>query len=288
MKTVKKNKKQALLFLLLFLLLLIIWLYWGNASIQTTHIQITSEKIHTELNGFTIVQISDLHNKKFGSHQHRLLKSVEKASPNLIVITGDLIDSSHTDVGIAMEFISDAVKIAPTYYVSGNHEAWSNEYENLKQQMVLAGVIILSDEETTITYNGASFRLVGLEDPDFAANNYHYESKDVIDTKLKAMPNKNEDYTILLSHRPELLDVYAKHNIDLVFSGHAHGGQFRLPFIGGLVAPNQGFFPKYTKGVYEKIETKMIVSRGLGNSIIPLRINNRPELVIVTLNNYST
>lgn len=285
MKTIKKNKKQILLFLLL---ILIIWLYWGNISIQTTYVQIKSEKIHSNLDGFTIIQISDLHNKKFGSHQHRLLKAVEKTSPDLIVITGDLIDSSHTDVNIAMEFIFGAVKLAPTYYVSGNHEAWSNEYENLKQQMVLAGVIILSDEETTITYNGASFRLVGLEDPDFAANNFYYDSKDVIDTKLKTMPNKNEEYTILLSHRPELLDVYAKHNIDLVFSGHAHGGQFRLPFIGGIIAPNQGFFPKYTKGVYEKLETKMIVSRGLGNSIIPLRINNRPELVIVTLNHYST
>lgn len=285
MKFIKKNKKQALL--CLFLFLLIIWLYWGNTSIQTTHITIKSEKIHSGLNGFTIVQISDLHNKKFGSNQHRLLKAVKKAAPDLIVITGDLIDSSHTDVDVAMEFIYGAAKIAPTYYVSGNHEAWSNEYINLKQQMSLAGVIILSDEETTITYNGATFRLVGLEDPDISKTEYPFANSNIIDNKLQSLPNKNAEYTILLSHRPELLEVYAEHNIDLVFSGHAHGGQFRLPFIGGIIAPDQGFFPKYSEGVHERKNTTIIISRGLGNSIIPLRINNRPELIVATLNETS-
>lgn len=282
MKFIKTNKKQALL--CLFLFLLIIWLYWGNTSIQTTHITIQSKKIHSELNGFTIVQISDLHNKKFGSNQHRLLKVVEKATPDLIVITGDLIDSKHTDVGMAMEFIYGAVKIAPTYYVSGNHEAWSNEYINLKKQMSLAGVIILSDEETTITYNGASFRLIGLEDPDVSKTEYPFTNSNIIHNKLKSLPDKNTEYTILLSHRPELLEVYAEYSIDLVFSGHAHGGQFRLPFIGGMIAPDQGFFPKYSEGVHERKNTTIIISRGLGNSILPLRINNRPELIIVTLN----
>ncbi|WP_455769208.1 metallophosphoesterase [Marinilactibacillus psychrotolerans] len=92
-------------------------------------------------------------------------------------------------------------------------------------------------------------------------------------------------FKVLLSHRPELFETYAAHGFDLVFSGHAHGGQFRLPFIGGLIAPNQGLFPEYTAGIYSKKQTRMIVSRGLGNSVIPIRINNRPELVIVTLSN---
>lgn len=102
------------------------------------------------------------------------------------------------------------------------------------------------------------------------------------DAKLKDLMDENQ-YTILLSHRPELFNVYAAHSIDLILSGHAHGGQVRLPFVGGLVAPNQGLFPKYDEGIYEIGPSKMVVSRGLGNSIFPVRINNRPELVVITL-----
>jgi len=105
----------------------------------------------------------------------------------------------------------------------------------------------------------------------------------VMDAKLKALLIEDSTYTVLLSHRPELFDVYADNNIDLVLSGHAHGGQVRLPFIDGLAAPNQGLFPQYSEGVHENNRTKMVVSRGLGNSIFPIRINNRPELVVFTL-----
>ena len=252
-----------------------VWVYWGNTSIQTTRISITSEKIPTAFIGFTIVQVSDLHNTEFGSHQERLLNAVKGSSPDIIAITGDLIDSNHTDIEKAMVFINDAVKIAPVYYVTGNHEAWSDQYNELKKQMVEVGVDILEDEKTIIERHGISIQLLGLNDPDFTSTS--------IDDKLEDMLVENNEFTILLSHRPELFDVYVDNNIDLVLSGHAHGGQIRLPFVGGLVAPNQGFFPKYSEGVYEKNQTKMIVSRGLGNSIIPLRINNRPELVIITL-----
>ena len=147
----------------------------------------------------------------------------------------------------------------------------------------MAGVNILEDEKITIEYAGATMQLLGLNDPNFTTAHDTYEKTAMINAKLKNMLGESNKYTILLSHRPELFGLYVENNIDLVLSGHAHGGQVRLPFFGGLVAPNQGFFPKYFEGVYEKKQTKMIVSRGLGNSIFPLRVNNRPELVIVEL-----
>jgi len=274
-----KNKKKKLILLMAFLLALFVWLYWGNTSIQTTHFDISSEKIPAEFDGFTILQVSDLHNAEFGSHQHRLLTAVTNASPDIIVVTGDAIDSTHTDIAKAMDFINGAVATAPVYYVTGNHEARSDQYAELKKQMTEAGVCILEDQKIAIKRGRAAIQLLGLHDPDFNT----YESPSTIHAQLKDICGESNEYTILLSHRPELFDAYVDSNIHLVLSGHAHGGQIRLPFIGGLVAPNQGFFPKYSEGMHEKNQTKMIVSRGLGNSIIPLRINNRPELVIVTL-----
>ncbi len=287
MKKPKRKKRRVVLTVLLAILVAFsIWVYWGNTSIQTTKISINSEKVPTSFNGFRIVQVSDLHNAEFGENQSKLLQTVKNISPDMIAVTGDLIDSSHTDVEKAMDFINGAVKIAPVYYVTGNHEAWTDKYAKLKEQMTKSGVIILSDQGITIKRDGSLIRLLGLNDPDFTIKHDMFgEDAAMINTKLKDMQKQSEngEYTILLSHRPELFDVYVDNSIDLVLSGHAHGGQIRLPFLGGLVAPNQGFFPKYTAGVYEKKQTKMVVSRGLGNSIAPVRINNCPELVVITL-----
>ncbi|HHV08973.1 MAG TPA: metallophosphoesterase [Clostridiales bacterium] len=287
MKNIKKKSKQrrmVLTVLLVIIFALPIWVYWGNISIQTTQISINSEKIPESFKGFKIVQVSDLHNTEFGQNQSKLLRKVGDASPNIIVVTGDLIDSNNIDVEKAMDFITGAVRIAPVYYVTGNHEARTDKYVKLEEEMTRAGVIILKDKVITLGHDGDFIQLLGLDDPDFTMKgDTHGESAVMIDTKLKSMQIGNGQYTILLSHRPELFDVYVSNRMDLILSGHAHGGQIRLPFIGGLVAPNQGFFPTYSEGVYEKKQTKMVVSRGLGNSIIPVRINNRPELVVITL-----
>ena len=281
-----KKRKVTLAILLAALITFFVWVYWGNTSIQTTQFSIHSENIPASFDGFKIVQVSDLHNAEFGNNQGELLRAVIETSPDLIAVTGDLIDSNRVNVEKAMEFINGAVKMAPVYYVTGNHEAWTDQYTKLKEQMAEAGVFILKDESTTIERGGDSIRLLGVDDPDFTIKGDTFgETAAMIDTKLKDMPNKSNGYTVLLSHRPELFDVYAANSIDLVLSGHAHGGQVRLPFVGGLVAPNQGFFPKYSEGIYEKNQTKMVISRGLGNSIIPVRINNRPELVVITLCN---
>ena len=282
----KRIRKKRILAGGIVLSLIAVWLWWGNTAIQVSQIELRSEKISIGLDGFKIVQVADLHNDEFGKNQETLLNAIRQAAPDIIAVTGDLIDSTHTNVARAMEFIKGAVAIAPVYFVTGNHEAWSSQYPELKAQMLLAGVKILEDETIPLNHDGTVLNLMGLNDPEFMpkdAMDGSPERTAKIDAQLKKLVTTTDEFTLLLSHRPELFDVYAANKIDLVLSGHAHGGQIRLPLLGGLVAPDQGFFPKYADGQYSEQGTHMIVSRGLGNSIIPLRVNNPPNLVVITL-----
>ena len=159
------------------------------------------------------------------------------------------------------------------------------QYDILKAGLEAAGVIVLEDETVYLERNGETIALLGLADPDFTVKGDMFgEVPAMANTKLKNLIGDESGYTILLSHRPELFETYVNCGIDLVIAGHAHGGQFRLPFIGGMVAPNQGLFPQYDAGLYTDGGTSMVVSRGIGNSIIPFRFNNRPEIVLVELN----
>jgi uncharacterized protein len=285
-------RKYRLLLVLILLLLLCFGLYWGDNAIKTDYISISSNKLPEAFEGFKILQISDLHNKEFGKGQAVLLRSIEKAEPDIIVVTGDLIDSRRTNVDKAMDFISGAVKLAPVYYVTGNHEGLTEEYPELEKQLIQTGAILLKNKLIQIKYKGAAINLAGINDPlyEMITGNYNeYSEKQILEEQLEGIKeDRAERYTVLLAHRPEFIDTYAQYGIDLVFSGHAHGGQFRLPFIGGLIAPGQGLFPKYTSGKYNKKNTTEIVSRGLGNSIIPLRVFNRPQIIVCTLNNESS
>lgn len=272
--------------LLILLAALSFWLYRGNTAIQTTRIRVGGARIPVSFRGFTIVQVSDLHNAEFGAGQEKLLGAVKEASPDLIAVTGDLIDSRRTNVEKAMDFIAGAAAVAPVCSVTGNHEARTDQYPILKKRMEEAGVTILDNRGVTIRRGGDSIRLLGLEDPAFVnPDGTNAENAAVLDARLKEMLKESggSGYTILLSHRPEQFGVYAANGVDLVLCGHAHGGQIRLPFAGGLFAPNQGFFPKYSEGIYQKGRTRMAVSRGLGNSLAPVRIHNRPELMVMTL-----
>ena len=251
------------------------FLYWQNNGLMLTKITHT-KNVPKELNGYKILQVSDLQNKAFGVNQRNLIKKMKTASPDCIVITGDLIDRNRTDLDKAMAFVDAAVAIAPVYYVSGNHEHQSGYFAQLSQQLVASGVTVLENGKSMLPIKGASLELIGLADK--RVNPYLAQ---VLQTLVTG--GEENAFRILLSHRPELFETYAKSGVDLAFTGHAHGGQIRLPFIGGIFAPNQGFFPTYTSGIYEKNNTTMVVSRGLGNSTFPFRIFNRPELVLVTL-----
>lgn len=264
-------------------LLAVVFFNYQNNNIKTSTITYKNSRIPDNFNQFTIIQITDLHNKKFGNKQIKLLKKIRDEKPDIIVVTGDIIDRRRFDLLPAIDFIKGAQEIAPVYYSPGNHEAWSFKYDEVDQALSLAGAVVLNNESEKIVINGESIDVIGLKD---AAFDTLANSKTMNLTEFKKhldAYSKPKVFSILLSHRPEIFKLYSESEIDLVFSGHAHGGQIRLPFIGPLFAPNQGMFPKYTSGVYKREKTSMVVSRGLGNSLMPMRLFNQPEIVKVVL-----
>ena len=271
----KKSIAARLLTWLLLLAALTGYLWWGNTTVTVTDISVTLSDLPDAFSGYRIAQISDLHNAQFGENNEHLLVKLAQCQPDIIVLTGDLFDSNHPDLDVAASFASNAARIAPTYYVTGNHEGFARkEYAQLKPQLLEAGVLVLENKIVELERNGETVSLIGLHDNWFTS---------VPDTAAELVPSAGE-CSILLAHRPEFADSYTKAGADLVLSGHVHGGQFRLPFVGGLLSPGLGFFPEYDAGLYKIGETQLIVSRGLGNSRIPVRINNRPEIVLAVLN----
>ncbi len=276
-----KHKKRKILCIIFVLLLpFIAIIAKDNSTLEITDYIIENEKIPSAFDGFKIVQVSDLHNAEFGEDNQKLLKIVAEQSPDLIAITGDVVDSRHTDFDIAVSTAASLAKIAPTYYVSGNHESRLYGYYKLKWDLICNGVTVLENQKVSLERGDEKITLIGIEDPTFA-----HDDTPLYMTSRMALQNLATDgeYKVLLAHRPEVFKAYYVNHIDLVLTGHAHGGQFRLPLIGPIFAPQQGFFPEYSQGTYTEDDTTMIVSRGLGNSIFPFRINNRPEIVAVTL-----
>lgn len=269
----KKQKYIKLAITLSIVIVIILFCNFQNKHLETTHYTYAAEQLGADLEGYRIVQISDLHNAKFGKNNQKLVDRIRECEPDMIVLTGDLVDSNHTNVDRAVQFVDEIVKICPVYYVTGNHEYWleKSEYDELMDGLIGAGVVILDDQVVEISRGDAKFRLVGLDD------------KSLADGTLEALLSDEKEFTVVLAHEPQYFARYAGTGVDLVLSGHAHGGQFRLPFVGGIVAPDQGFLPEYTAGEYYMNGTEMIVSRGLGNSVIPVRLFNYPEIVCVEL-----
>ena len=278
-------KKIVIISLIVILLLFCgFYLYFQNTALQVTKFLIVDSKIPKNFNNYRIIQLSDFHNTTSKKLTNQLVEEITKEEPDIIVITGDLIDSRRTNVDVAIDFLGKIKDIAPIYYVSGNHESRISEYETLKKEMNDLGINLLDNEVIEIQKKDDIINLIGIDDPSFS-NTIEVDDSEIIENQIKSINYDENFYTILLSHRPEAFKIYVNENINLIFSGHAHGGQIRLPFIGGIFVPNQGFFPKYTSGKYEEKNTTMIVSRGIGNSLFPFRINNRPELIVVELKN---
>lgn len=274
-----KRRVTILIIVAAVLAALLIWIFWANKALVTSVIEVRSETLPEEFEGFRIAQVSDLHNTEFGEGNAKLFSLLREAGPDIIVVTGDLIDSRHTDVDAAVRFIEGACEIAPVYYVTGNHES-RLDFDSIAPRLSEAGAVLLRNEAAYIERDGERIMLAGIDDPAFVRTGG--DALERAGQELAQLPEP-EEFTVLLAHRPDLIATYAWYGPALVLSGHAHGGQVRLPLIGALYAPGQGFFPDYTAGLYEVGDTQMIVSRGLGNSLIPLRFNNRPELVLAVL-----
>lgn len=289
-KNIRSNRKKYIksAIVLLIVIALLLFCSYQNSHLETTYYSYKAEQLGAEFDGYRIVQISDLHNAKFGKHNQKLVDRIRECEPDMIVLTGDLVDSNHTNVDRAVQFVDEIVKICPVYYVTGNHEYWleASEYDELMSGLTGAGAVILDDQVVEISRGDAKFRLVGLDDRSLSDGTLGTLLNDQAGQKEETADNENsekKEFTVVLAHEPQYLARYADTGVDLVLSGHAHGGQFRLPFVGGIVAPDQGFLPEYTSGEYYMNGTEMIVSRGLGNSVIPVRLFNYPEIVCVEL-----
>ena len=259
---------------------------WANARVWNARVEIRDEKIPAAFDGFVLCQVSDVHNEARGEGNAALLRALREAAPDSICITGDFLDSRRTDLDFALELAGQLAEIAPAVYVTGNHEARLKDLSALEAGLAARGVQVLRDDWMPLARGGEEIALLGLDDPGFAAGEDWTlaEGLDQTQARLSALLAQAGDrFSLVLSHRPELLPAYAEAGADLVLSGHAHGGQVRLPGIGGLFAPGQGILPRLTSGVYARGETRLVVSRGLGNSAFPLRVFNPPEIVTVTL-----
>ena len=197
----KPNKKRVLIVSVLVILCIGIWTLWGNTAIEVNEYEIVSDRIQQGFDGFRIAQVSDLHNKDFGEGYGQLLTLLSQINPDIIVVTGDLIDSRQTDLDIALEFAWQAGKIARVYFVSGNHEARVPEYEDLKIGLVKAGTVILENQKVQITREGESITIMGIDDPSFQEDYLFGDAASVTSSALSELQNESDGYTVLLSAR---------------------------------------------------------------------------------------
>jgi predicted MPP superfamily phosphohydrolase len=257
----------------------------SNHRLETTAYEVRSPRIPASFDRFRIVQISDLHNRRFGKHQSGLLQAIRGAHPDLIVITGDLVNERWARNRNSFELLRPLTALAPVYFVTGNHEIYAADVHDLLDFLEHFGVHVLRSSSVLLKRGGETIALAGIDDPDA----FDYESKtDSLAKWNSALAGLRKGiepgcYTILLSHRPELIREYSRMEFDLVLAGHAHGGQIRIPFLGALFVPDQGWLPRYVSGRHTLGQTTMIISRGLGSGPLSFRFLNPPELVVVML-----
>ena len=268
--------------------LLALFVYWGNTDLKTDSVTYSSPALPAAFDGLRIVQLSDLHNKTFGKDNRRLYAAVEDAAPDLIFLTGDLVDEyAEAPVPYARSVGAALSAIAPTYYVTGNHE-WAHGnavVEELKTALREVGVTVLSNEFVPLERDGETILIAGIDDP-----NGYADQRSPAELAAKIYETQNDPFWLLLAHRNNLFNGrYCRLGADLTFSGHAHGGIWRLPFTDGLVDTNLHLFPSFTSGFYHCTDedcegAEVFVSRGLGNSPKwAFRLFNRPQIAAVTL-----
>lgn len=260
---------------------LAVFLHWQNYGLRATRYVYENNKIPRGFKGFKILQVSDYHNTALLHNKITAMTAAEK--PDIIAITGDLFDCRKTDIETGIKLAAELVKIAPVYMVTGNHEARIENIADVKQRLTVSGVRILDNSTVYLHRNGMAVTLIGVTDPRFFARDKETEQdKHAFRNNLLSLTEGEDSFKILLSHRPEFIHTYRDSGIALALTGHAHGGQFSIPFTDiGVFVPNQGIFPPYAAGMKTLDDTTMIISRGIGNSVFPFRLFNRPEIVTI-------
>ena len=262
-------------------------------KIDVTNYTVESKKIPKEFDGFKILQLSDLHNYSYGKNNEKLLNLINENKPDIITITGDMVNTNSKNYNNFYNLATVLAKSYTTYYIMGNHELKLSGQAQLEMIFKLnsLGINVLNNKETQITKGNDYISLYGLHQPVLTYKN-NFKNDTTYNFTLTEMQQKlsfadSDKFNILLAHSPFEFETFSAWGANLVLSGHVHGGLIRLPLIGGILSPERALFPKYSAGEYNMGDSKMIVSRGLGNGTINLRIFNNPEICVITLKNLS-
>lgn len=260
-----------------------------NHLLEVTRCRVESDKLPEPFDGYKILLLSDLHGRRYGRENERLLSKIAGENPDLIAVTGDMIDRSVLDCGGFLRLSETLGREYPVYYVVGNHELYlkPRDRKRFLARLRSVGIHVLNNEAAVLERGGRHILLYGLWYPLKYYKEAHGASGHPLfgPKQMRSALGKCEksEYSILLTHNPIYFDTYAAWGADLTLCGHVHGGMIRLPFFGGLLSPERRFFPKYCAGLYEKDGKKLLISRGLGSGLFSLRIGNPPELITVTL-----
>lgn len=270
-----RKRKRLIIFAIIVSALVFLIIFALNNRLTVSYYEIESSEIN---NNVRIAFVTDLHSWFYGEEQRSLLRCIDDQQPDIILFGGDIVDDKLPQENAVVVLKSSAEKY-PCYYVSGNHEYWSGKIGDIKKMIEGYGVIVLEGQSETVTINGQALNICGVDDAEIGENNLIQQ---IVDAESQT---DSTLFTIFMAHRPEYIDTYLRHDFDLILSGHAHGGLWRLPgIVNGFFAPNQGYFPKYAGGAYEFNEKAFIVSRGLSKTTASIpRVFNPPELVIVDI-----
>ncbi len=276
----RRNRRRRQLPLLLTLLFCVVFFQWSNRSLQIQRFTYASPRLPEGFHGCVAVQLSDLHGAVFGDNNQALIDAVREQKPDYIFLTGDLLDQyRQTPHSYAVDLGRAMADIAPTYFVTGNHEWALPDIRSLKRALKEAGVTVLTNESVVLERNGDRIVLAGIDDPNGFAGQ---KTPEAVAQEIRDA--YGAPFWLLLAHRNNYFETeYCRLGADLVISGHGHGGLIRLPFTDGLFSVERTLFPSYTAGFYTVDGSDLFVSRGLGNSGPTFRLFNRPELVVLTL-----
>ena len=276
------KKIRRLLALLALFALAAGFVYWQNFTLQVEPVELFFESLPPQFDGLRVAELSDLHGRSFGKNNVRLLRTLQKARPDMICICGDLFDEK-ADLTMLEPLLTGLTDIAPVYYVTGNHEWQVKNLREILQKMRAWGVTVLENEERVLSRGGAEMVVAGVHDP---CGPYDMKTPAALVRELRSA--QGNDFILMLSHRNDELAMWSQLGVQLVLSGHCHGGVVRLPFVGGVFGTRRELFPEYDAGVYRQDGTTLFVSRGLGYTNVHFRLFNRPHVPIMILRSGKT
>ncbi len=290
-----KKIRKWLSYWLVIMIALVSWVYFENNTLKVTYYEVASNKVPTAFDGFKIIQLTDLQGKQYGNGSRSLVKKIKDENPDIIVFTGDMLDSSSKNGDVIVDLVESLINDYPIYYISGNHEQiihlnennkWIDLYESKLREI---GVIFVDNDTTYIEKEGRKIKLSGVKldllyySSDTVLEEHDYDfTAEMIDEKIGQ--SEYEYFNIMLAHTPRYFSSYSMWGADLILAGHMHGGMIRIPGVGGVFSPSNEYFPEFDYGVYQDDSgSTMIVSGGLGNSPKGFRLLNRPEIVSISL-----